>query len=513
MSLRSGIVLLASLSVLAALMGCGGSSSTPNNTITGTTSTNSQLSGTYAFSISGLDVNGAFFAITGTFAADGNGGITGGAVDYNDASGVPAPNLAVTGGSYAVGSDGRGTATLKITSLGNLGVDFVLSSTSHGLITEFDKNGSGSGTFDLQGSASQSSIANNPYAFSVAGVDGNGATSQAGAFTLDDNGNITAGIQDFTDVANVAAGQPLTGTVTLASTPGTATFNSPLGAQIFDVYVVDQTHLKLIENDSLAVLAGDVFTQQNTSTPSGAAVFTIGGSTGGGSTPFAAGGLLTFNSDGSISGGSEDINDGSLLSQVFSGTYTALSGGRSVLFLSGFSPATQVAIYPSSGGLLMVEADVAGNVASGTALAQTATSFSTTGGYAFNLSAFNLGGGVEVDDIAAFTATSSNITGTIDENDEGSTLSPGQAFSGTYAATSGGRGTMVLQGGSFNADYYVASGSSVLLIETDAGQVGTGQFLGQTAVGDSASAILHAAMARPLTLHPAKSLKKKMTSN
>jgi hypothetical protein len=147
----------------------------------------------------------------------------------------------------------------------------------------------------------------------------------------------------------------------------------------------------------------------------------------------------------------------------------------------------------------------------GTALAQTATSFSTSGGYGFNLSAANLNAGVEVDDIAAFTATSSAITGTIDENDEGSTHA-GLTLTGTYTAPAGGRGTMTYTDslGTYDFDYYVASGSSVLLIETDNLQVGVGSFLGQNGVGNSAASLVHAAMVRPKAgFHPA--LKKKTT--
>ena len=511
MSLRSSIVLLASLSVLGVLAGCGGSgNSTGNGTITGTSSTNSELNGTYTFSTTGTDSGGNFFAIAGTFAANGSGGITSGSLDYSDFVAQILGNFAINGGSYAVGSDGRGTATLTAGSLGKIGFDFVLSSTSHGLITRFDSSGSGSGTIDLQ--SSSTSLNSNSYAFLFSGIDGNlSPAAQAGAFTVDGSGNAT-GVQDVNDALSLVGGQSLTGTITAASgsTPGTATINGPFGAQTFDVFPIDQTHAKFIETDGVVFLTGDIFTQQ-ASLPSGAAVFTMGGLDIN-ANPLAAGGLLTFNSDGVTISGSEDSNDaGTLLSQVsFSGTYTALSGGRSVLAVSGFNPASQFVIYPSSGGLLMLEMDATG-ITSGTALAQSATTFSTLGGYAFNLSASNLSAG-EVDNIAAFTASSS-ITGTIDENDEGS-LHAGEALTGTVAAASGGRGTMTLQdsnSGTSNYNYYVASASSVLVIETDSGQIGTGSFLGQSGVGSSA-ALVHAAMARPKTgFHPA--LKKKLNSN
>lgn len=512
MSLRSSIILLASLSVLGILAGCGGSgNSTGNGTITGTGSTNSELNGSYTFSTSGTDSGGNFFAIAGTFAANGSGGIGSGSLDYSDPGAQILGNFAINGGSYAVGSDGRGTVTLTASQLGKIGFDFVLSSTSHGLITRFDSGGSGSGTIDLQ--SSSTSLDSNSYAFLFSGIDGNGSPiAQAGAFTVDGSGNVT-GVQDVNDALSLAGGQSLTGTITAGSgsTPESATLNGVFAAaQTFDIFPVDQTHAKFIETDGAQFLAGDIFTQQ-ASLPAGAAVFTIGGLDIN-ANPLAAGGLLTFNSDGVTISGAEDSNDaGTLLSQIsFSGTYSALGGGRSVLTVSGFNPASAFVIYPSSGGLLMLEMDATG-ITSGTALAQSATTFSTSGGYGFNLSASNLNAG-EVDNIAAFTASSS-ITGTIDENDEGS-LHAGEALTGTVAAASGGRGTMTLQdsnSGTSNYDYYVASASSVLVIETDTSQVGTGSFLGQSGVGSSA-ALVHAAMARPKTgFHPA--LKKKLNGN
>src|SRR3984885_8757592 len=168
MSLRSSIVLLASLSVLGILAGCGGSgNSTGNGTITGTGSTNSELNGSYTFSTSGTDSGGNFFAIAGTFAANGSGGIGSGSLDYRDPGAQILGNFAINGGSYAVGSDGRGTGTLTARQLGKIGLDFVPPSAPHRLITRFDSGGSGSGTIDLQ--SSSASLDSNSYAFLFSG--------------------------------------------------------------------------------------------------------------------------------------------------------------------------------------------------------------------------------------------------------------------------------------------------------------------------------------------------------
>ena len=88
------LMALAAIASILLLASCGSSSSSgppaPNNQ----GFNNSNLKGTYVFSISGTDIrsgNESFFAFVGTIAADGNGNITGGTVDINDA------NLAVDG--------------------------------------------------------------------------------------------------------------------------------------------------------------------------------------------------------------------------------------------------------------------------------------------------------------------------------------------------------------------------------------------------------------------------------
>src|SRR5579863_10394812 len=182
MSVRNAISLFLALSTLALLVGCGSSSSPhavpPPNGSFG----DGNLKGTYVFSVSGTDFNGAPFAIVGSINANGtggSGGITGGTIDIVD------PNLSffvfgapINSSSYSVGVDGRGTMTISMANNpfgANMTFDFVLQDSSHGLITQFDGNASGSGTLDLQTSGlAQSSLAG-PFALSFSGVDGNGS--------------------------------------------------------------------------------------------------------------------------------------------------------------------------------------------------------------------------------------------------------------------------------------------------------------------------------------------------
>ncbi|MGA7302497.1 MAG: hypothetical protein WBX10_19425, partial [Candidatus Sulfotelmatobacter sp.] len=200
MSVRNGIVLLVALSTLLFLAACGGSGTsiaTPVAPPSGAFS-NSNLNGTYVFSVSGTDANGAPYAMVGTFTANGSGGngkgsITAGTFDINDSAvfSSPAAGVSITSGStYSVTADGRGQAVIatNITSgtpgqtFPNLTFDFVLTDSSHGLITEFDSFGSGSGTLDLQAANTTPS---GTYAFSLSGATPTGSSwATVGNFTV-----------------------------------------------------------------------------------------------------------------------------------------------------------------------------------------------------------------------------------------------------------------------------------------------------------------------------------------
>jgi hypothetical protein len=514
MSVRSGIVLLLALSTLSLLVGCGSSSPTAQAPPSGGFS-KSNFKGTYVFSISGTDANSStesFFSMVGTIAADGNGNITGGTVDIND------PNIGgvflaqtVSPNKYTISQDGRGKGTLA-TPEGNFTLDFVLTSNGHGLITRFDNLGSGSGTLDVQGSTAQSSLQS--LAFSLSGVDSSFTflLGSVGGFTLDSNGNITAGTQDFNEGTSSAglSDLPLTGSVVLnSSTSGTAVLStSGLGALSFDVWVIDSTHLKLIETDANAVLSGDAFTQQ-TQFSAGQLVFTLVGSDSSG-VALVAGGFVTSDVNGNLTNGIEDFNDGGVAASqpAFTGSCTSFVAGRCQLLLTGFSNGIsqmfQFAAYPSSGGVQLLEVDSLGQL-QGAAYAQSATSFAASEGYGLNLSGTN---GLEVDDIAEFTAgtasASPNMTpGILDENDLGTPLGP-VSFSGTYTpdASVDGRGSITVpsintQIGTLNLEYYVVDASTVLFIEVDSSQVGIGTILLQSASSSPGAAQPAISMIRP----------------
>lgn len=531
MSLHNRLVLPVVLSTLAFLVGCGSSSNTATPPPSGGY-TNSDLTGTYVFSFVGADFTNSaetdtasIMASAGVLTADGKGGLTG-TIDLDDpqlAEVENATTFVLSGlgatGNYNITADGRGNGTIRVTVNNvavSIGIDFVLTSTSHGLITRFDGNGTGSGTLDLQDSSiTQSQLAS--FAFSLSGVDSglSNPFTTAGAFTLDGNGNITTGVEDFNDYRNSTTGLSLasgSGSVVLgaAGAAGTAQLfatGSPYGPLSFDVWPIDSTHLKLIETDGFYLLAGDAFTQQ-TSISSGQLVYTLAGIDTGGFL-LSSGGFMSYDpTSGAISGGTEDINDSGTVAQslTVSGTLTPTGGGRYALSLSGFYNGAEAlnynfAAYPyvTAGnviGLLLIETDNFG-ITGGSAFLQTSQTFASAQGYGLNLTGSNSDG--EVDAIAEFTANSGGTLtdGLIDENDEGSLSFDQKLGSGgtyTFDSTNSGRGelsypsTDTTFNGALDLVFYVANNSTVIFIEEDAGQASVGTFALQTGGGTGAKA-------------------------
>jgi hypothetical protein len=375
------------------------------------------------------------------------------------------------------------------------------------LVSEFDGNGGGSGTIDLQTTAitNLSQLAG-PYAFGLAGADsGGGGFATNGAFVLTNSGSSSSGVEDFNDNANPITNLPLTAVATVGSGtgPGTLTLTSTSFVLTFDYYATDATHLKLVETDYNQFLAGDVFTQTGALAPAGTLAFTM---SGGVSFAIANGGFVTFN--GATITGSEDVNsNGTILSQTFGGNAGAAGavGGRVVVNLSSFNPATQWVVYPSGGGLLLLETDTA-NITSGTAYAQVAgAALAPSQAYGFNLSAFNTTGPNDEDDIAQFTTTSTGFSGVVDINDNfgSSTTTQSLSLSGNYTldspATGRGEATTTAGGNGFvSFDFYAVNDNQFLVLETDTNQIGTGVFQTQTApsgaVAQSRVAIVHPAV-------------------
>jgi hypothetical protein len=495
---RATLLLLASSLAVSMMAGCGSGPKTTGPVAGGFT--NASLNGTYAFALSGTNAGG-FFAVAGSFQANGNGAITGGTEDFNS-PGTPLLLTAVPiTGTYAVRSDGRTAATITTTSTSpafTIDLDFVLLNTSTGLAVRFQQTATASGSIDLQNSSAFNLASLTPasYAFSLAGVDSAGhPEASAALLNLDASGDIIGGsVLDDNDNGAITTNASIAATGLAVSSPvggsgrGTLTFPSPVSGTPtlhFAYYVVDANHLKIVEIDpgvTSPALAGDAFRQTST-TISGSFAFTLAG-TSSASGVFAAGGILDTdggNPTGNILNTSvEDADNGVNVTPSggagISGPYS-VSGGRGTMTLNGGLQTLNLVFYPSTGGLLMLDIDT-NLVASGTALPQSGTPFSNTsinGAYGLNLTGVNVN---EVDAIAQFNSSGNgSLSGVMDFNNSGS-LSNSLTLNGNYSVSANGRGTARLNTSleSINIIFYMASNSRVLFIESDPNQISVGAF-------------------------------------
>jgi hypothetical protein len=466
---------------LLTIAGCGGGNSVSFPPPQGSF-TNAKLTGPFAFSYTGSDAGG-FLSVAGSFVADGAGHITSGTEDINSLTHVP-PNAAISG-TYLVRADGRGTITLNSSAAGTSTLDFVIVAGGHALVTRFDNRATGSGTIDQQTtSAFSNAVLAGPFAFSLSGIDTGGVPlAVSGVFTSDATGALTSGLDDSNDNGLVVTNDPLTGSIPVTSTGrGTATLNTSHGTLTFAYYVVDANHLKIVETNAIPALGGEAFRQTGPFTNasvSGPFAFTVAGVDLLNFNPFVAGGVLTSDGAGNITSGIEDFNDaGSFSTAVpFTGTYAVAASGRGTLTLNTAAGTFSFLIYPSSGGVLVLEID-SRFLTSGTALQQqttpfTAASFQGTYGMNFDAAA---GGGSELDSIAEFTADGvSKLTGIIDINNSGG-ITFGQSMTGTFVANSNGRNAMSLQTplGVQNMIVYLVNGNRALFIEADGNLVAAG---------------------------------------
>ena len=203
---------------------------------------NGSLAGQYAFNFSGE--NGSVpVAAVGSVSLDGSGNITAGAEDIAN-GGVT--STTITGGTYHLGTDGRGTATIQ-TSSGTATWQFVVESHNRLFaVTSDTTSGTMVGTLDLQ----------DPTQFSAAAITGNyallvtspvtsasgSAVAQIGAVAADGAGNIPSGLQDVNTAGGPQASLAVAGAyVAPAATTGrgTLTLSSSFGAQTFTYYMVN----------------------------------------------------------------------------------------------------------------------------------------------------------------------------------------------------------------------------------------------------------------------------------
>jgi hypothetical protein len=460
------------------LAGCGGS--TKNPTPQGGF-TNASLNGTYAMSFSGADGSG-FFAVAGSISADGNGHITSGQLDVNEAA---SPINTTVTGTYNVRADGRGVAGL-VTSVGNFNLVFVIVGNNRALITRFEQSATGSGSLELVVPTAFSTTAlAGTFVFNLNGIDINGNPfATVGAITTNSSGTVTSGIQDESDNGSIFTNEAIVGgSLQMGGNGrGTVSLNTAAGTLNFAFYVVDANHIKLVETDTVTVLAGEAFRQSGTisnASLNGPVAFTVAGNdlTAG---PFAAGAVFSADGAGNITSGTEDLNDAGSVSPnaPVSGTYALDASGRGTLSLSNVDIGTLAfAIYPTTNGVQMLDTN-GSLVVTGAAFPQTGALSNGTvqGAYGMNYTGASANG--ELDVVASLNANGAgHMTAIQDISNPGAgPPSSGTALTGDYILDATGRGPLTFQSflGQQNMAIYVLNGNRALFVELDPDIVAAG---------------------------------------
>lgn len=524
----------------------------------------SSLKGTYVLQAQGVDSNFSPYQFGGVIVFDGNGGISSGeqTVNFFD----PTTDSLVTKsdtnltGSYFLGSDGRGIITISNndTDIGTESFSFVFLSSSQALIAALPTSTltiSATGTMELQTSTDAPS---GGYAFAVSGVEVakmlplafGGVLNIDSPNTISGNGSVSDEI--LAKKVN-ASGVGLSGTlmnpdsfggVTLNLTAGFSPKKSPIQ---FTGYIVDNTHIKLIESDNtsgtgfgstagLAIgqgVATGTFTD-NTSF-SGTFVFGVPGVDLSNSniepSTLTSYGLFTADGSGNLTNGFTDTflllntaqgttaqpQTGAQISAAFGGTYAVDSSGtgRTSLTFDNFNPNPKHGYQPvfffyltgNGNPPLVLEAGDTHypSLGAGIAYRQSAAPLTFSGDYGFSFTQQN---GSENDGTAQMNANSTvtppSLSGFADLNlDFGA--NPDQPFTGSFSTpVSNGlfQGTLVgtnndiVSSAIFTpqiaADYYIIDPSQGFFVETDLvtqgaqqnGQVSFGHYAARTPVCD-----------------------------
>jgi hypothetical protein len=506
----------------------------------------SNLKGNYVLQAQGIDSSLGAYEFAGVVVLDGNGGISSGEQTVNFFDQNPEINSLVSksdriiGGSYFLGSDGRGTIIVNTadTDIGGNGTEsfaFVLLSNSQALISQADfalpgtppanvpaTGVSATGTMDLQGSTIMAPLGG--YAFAVSGNDfvSGSPTAIGGVLNIDSPNNISgkgSTIDQFLAFFSPTSAKP-SGTVSNPDSFGAITFNLSVPtfpsttAFQFTGYIVDATHIKLIESDDTISaggigLTGGVAIGQGSATGtflddtsfSGTYVFGVPGVDLSGTAPntMTSVGLFTADGSGNLVNGFTDTflqqngaqgNAGAQISAAFSGKYSVDTKGTGRVRVTfdhlipaprpGFQPVFLFYLTGNGNPPLVLESGDATNypcLGAGIAYPQSPGAHTFAGKYGFSFTQQN---GSENDGTAQMIAdpTAKTLSGSADSTlvSAGDSNPLDHSFSATFTAPlSNGIFTGDLSNSTGSAfinpvmplDYYIIDPSHGFFVETD----------------------------------------------
>ena len=506
----------------------------------------SALNGRYVVQGSGVYQNAAvgdsgIYQFAGVVILDGNGKVQGGKQSYNAYSLALGTAFSTTdvisGGSYFVGPDGRGTLTINTSdqNIGQNGIEFfslVVLSGSQALITKMPNPSlqgnvveSSTGTMDLQVSASAPTAG---YAFVVSGIDfatstqgSPSPTGVGGVLNVDSPGNISGNgsisDQDLPMFGLMTPSSPISGTVSTPDSLGAVQFNLSTAFSsaptVLTGYIVDSSHIKLIETDLDSVnitgaLTSGVAIGQGSATGTfkqkapleGNYEFGIvGQDTSGLPSSLTSAGTFTFNSVGALKPGFNEVFFGGLFVSVSDQFHAPcaidkLGSGRLDCSLTYTNPSNgtgpEFIFYFTGNGnpALVLDADsnLAGGAGVGTGFAYPVSkALSFSGDYGIRLTQSTFGSENDVTGQIAANGAAQTLAGTVDTNFEfvPTAASPINGNFVPSTTTDLLNGTLTNEfffpNSSVDGDYYLIDSAHGFFIENDflnSGSLGFGYF-------------------------------------
>jgi hypothetical protein len=489
----------------------------------------SVLGGTYAFQTKGIDSNLQPYQLAGVIVLDGDGGITSGQQTLNYVFG--SLTTAITQEStYFVGPDGRGTLTIKTSDQSGQPVTEIFSlvvlSGSQALLAELDTPQSSAGTLDLQTSTAAPT---GGYAFVVSGTDSTGIpTAFGGVINIDSPGNISGqgslADQDYNlTLSTCPAPHGLSGTVSQPDPNpfGVVTFSltgpSCFGSVQFTGYIVDATHINLIETDNsgssgfstsgIAVSQGAAAGTFGLASFSGTYVWGVLGTDMNSGVPssLTSAGVVAADGAGTLTNGFTDtslllnaLGEPSQISAQFDGTYTVTPIGRVTLALHHLSPApnplfrARFIFYLTANGQPALVLESGGedpnypSLGAGIAYPQAAPPLAFSGKYGVGFTQQNGGENDGTGQMTADATAQPPLFGAVDDSNLG--IGNSIQLNDTFAVPdSYGRVAGTFLGTA--VEYYLVDSTHGFFVETDladpnapSGQVALGRFAVRTPV-------------------------------
>jgi hypothetical protein len=314
------------------------------------------------------------------------------------------------------------------------------------------------------------------FAFYLSGLEaingGSNFYALAGAVTVDGNGNVLGGEQDYNDGAGLTSPQPsgdtiLPGSAALTVDPTTGqgtltltTNNASLGlngAETLGVQFVNSNHAIIVQFDGSATSSGSMDTQTLSSTLNdGNYAFTLSG-VDPGYQSIVYGGVFAISNSGTTLAGTFDVDDAGAtttptLGTSFSGTTTgpdAFGRGTITNTTLPISSLNYYVVGPEAIRIIDVDT-ITTDSAIGSAFGQGTGTFSNAslGSSVFGISSNSLGNLYAAAGMFTTVPASGTFNGVADDNEfDNGTIVPKAAISGTYSIASNGYGSLTIAAG------------------------------------------------------------------